>query len=126
MPHIIVEYSENIPAFDQQGLLQQINQGLIETGLVQSFDVKSRIQVNRDYLVGLGDAEIEQAYLHVQLKVLTGRSEQQKTLMQDQVLTALQQIQWRTQEAQQLLAIQLSAELIEMPKSLYRKAVIQI
>lgn len=106
--------------------MREINQGLIDTGLVQAFDVKSRIQMNRDYLVGFGDTEIEQAYLHVQLKVLSGRSEEQKALMQDQVLTALQQIQWQTQQAGHPRAIQLSAELIEMPKSLYRKAVIQI
>lgn len=125
MPHIIVEYSENIPTFDQRGLLTEINQGLIDTGLVQAHDVKSRIQVNRDYLVGLGDEPIEQAYLHVQLKVLSGRSEAQKVLMQDQVLAALQRIKWQAQEeCKHQMAIQLSAELIEMPKMLYRKTVV--
>lgn len=123
MPHIIVEYSENTPAFDQQGLLREINQGLIDTGLVQAQDVKSRIHINRDYLVGLGDEPIEQAYLHVQLKVLSGRSEAQKSLMQDRVLAALQRIQWQAKSNTQM-AMQLSAELIEMPKTLYRKAVV--
>lgn len=121
MPHIIVEYSDNLPAFDQQDLLYTIHQGLIATDLVQAHDVKSRIQVNPTYLIGLG--QVDQGYIHVQLRILTGRTEAQKAILQDQVLAALQQIQFT---ASGNLTIQLSSELIEMPRALYRKAIVEM
>lgn len=121
MPHVQVEYSANIQSLDKIGLLKQINQALITTGLVQAQDVKTRITANSDYVIGLGDTS--QGYIHVQLSILSGRNETEKALLQDQVLIALQEFQ---AAAPQKLQVQLSSELIEMSKHFYRKAVVEI
>lgn len=123
MPHIQVEYSANIQSLDTTGLLSDINQALIATGVVQAQDLKSRITMNSDYLIGLADDEIEQAYIHVQLSILSGRTDAEKAKLQDQVLMALQRFKVTCPKK---LQVQLSSELIEMSKVFYRKAVVEI
>jgi len=123
MPHVHVEYSANIEALDKIALLNDINQALISTGLVKAEDVKTRITANTDYLIGLAGASSEHAYIHVQLAILSGRTEADKALLQDQVLKALHQFK---ASPHLHLQVQLSSELIEMSKVLYRKAVIEI
>lgn len=123
MPHIQVEYSANIQSLDTTGLLSDINQALIATGVVQAQDLKSRITMNSDYLIGLADDEVEQAYIHVQLSILSGRTDAEKAKLQDQVLMALQRFKVTCPKK---LQVQLSSELIEMSKVFYRKAVVEI
>lgn len=123
MPHIQVEYSANIQSLDTTGLLSDINQALIATGVVQAQDLKSRITMNSDYLIGLVDDEVEQAYIHVQLSILSGRTDAEKAKLQDQVLMALQRFKVTCPKK---LQVQLSSELIEMSKVFYRKAVVEI
>lgn len=120
MPHVIVEYSNNITELNTQGLLSSLNQHLIDTGLIQAQDLKSRIHANTDFLIGLGDQS--QAYLHMHLYLMQGRSEEQKALIADQAIAAL--TKFKDYQAQGL-SIQLSVQLTEMPIADYRKQVVQ-
>ena len=120
MPHVIVEYSNNITTLNTQCLLSSLNQHLIDTGLIQAQDLKSRIHTNNDFLIGLGDQS--QAYIHVHLYLMQGRTDVQKALLADQALAALTQFQdYQATD----LAVQLSVQLTEMPLPDYRKQVLQ-
>lgn len=117
MPQMIVEYSDNIQNLDIQKLLSGLNQSLFETGLVNHpDDIKSRARANSDYLIGFGDNP--QAYIHVRLAILTGRSSDQKNLMADQLSAFLNTFETYQAEG---LEIQLCVEIAEMPKEHYRK-----
>lgn len=125
MPQMIVEYSDNIQKLDQQALMLQLNHALFETRLVQQpHDIKTRIRANGAFLIGFGQqADLpEQAYIHVRLAVLTGRSEAQRQQMTDALAESLQSFQGY--EAQGLV-VQLCVELTEMPRQDYQKISVQ-
>ncbi len=84
MPHIIVDYSANIEYFDPKQLLSQINISIIETGYCDAIDIKSRARKDDIFLIGEGDHN--QAYVHVKVYLLSGRTEQQKTEIGEKVL----------------------------------------
>jgi len=121
MPHLIVEYSDNIKQLDEKSLLLSINQHLVDTGLVKGKDLKSRISTNHSYLIGLG--EPSQSYIHAHLFILTGRSVEEKKVLADQAFAGLLKFQ---AEQGSGLDLQLCVELTEMPAEDYRKTVVQL
>lgn len=117
MPQMIVEYSDNIQNLDAQTLMMDLNQALFNTGLIGHPDeIKTRTRANADFLIGFG--ETGQAYIHVCLAILTGRTAEQKTKMADALIGALQV--FKGYQAQDL-NVQLCVELNEMPRENYRK-----
>lgn len=117
MPHMIVEYSDNIQNLDAQMLMMDLNQALFNTDLIGHPDeIKTRTRANTDFLIGFGDTQ--QAYIHVCLSILTGRTAEQKTKMADALIGALQV--FKGYQAQDL-NVQLCVELNEMPRENYRK-----
>ena len=117
MPQMIVEYSENIQNLDAQKLLLGLNHSLFDTGLVaHPDDIKSRARANTNFLIGFG--ENPQAYIHVKLAVLTGRTPEQKALMADTLSEFLNTFNDYSASG---LEVQLCVELTEMPKEIYRK-----
>lgn len=121
MPQMIVEYSGNIQSLDQHKLLMGLNQRLFDTGLIQDAnDIKSRIRPNHDFLIGFGAAQ--QAYIHVMLSVLDGRTPEQKAKMVDELSEFLQT--FHDYDASEL-EVQLCVELTEMLKVDYRKVKIK-
>lgn len=77
MPHVIVEYTDNIKEEAQIGvLLKQINQSLIDSGGVFPIaGIRSRAIELKDYVVA--DGSEDDAFVHVALKIGGGRSEQE-------------------------------------------------
>ena len=117
MPHMIVEYSDNIQKLDTQNLMMDLNQALFDTALIGHPDeIKTRIRANSEFLIGFGDTQ--QAYIHVSLAILTGRTAEQKAKMADALIGALQA--FKDYQAQDL-NVQLCVELNEMPREDYRK-----
>ncbi|NHC03197.1 5-carboxymethyl-2-hydroxymuconate isomerase [Acinetobacter sp. 187] len=122
MPQMIVEYSNNIQNLDAQRLMMDLNQALFETGLIGHPDeIKTRTRINADFLIGFG--ETGQAYIHVCLAILTGRTAEQKTKMADVLISALEA--FKAYEAKDL-NVQLCVELTEMPREDYRKVAIKL
>ncbi len=120
MPHIIVDYSANIEYFDPKQLLLKINNALVETGYCQAIDIKSRARKDDVFVIGL-DTE-QQAYVHVKLYLLSGRTEQQKTEIGEKVLQAVTSNQSLMNQKK---PIQSCVEIVEMPKQDYFKQVIK-
>ncbi|MCL9675868.1 5-carboxymethyl-2-hydroxymuconate Delta-isomerase [Acinetobacter sp. ACZLY 512] len=120
MPHIIVDYSANIEYFDPKQLLSQINTSIIETGYCDAIDIKSRARKDDIFLIGEGDHN--QAYVHVKVYLLSGRTEQQKTEIGEKVLQAITSNQSLMSQKK---PIQSCVEIVEMPKQDYFKQVIK-
>lgn len=88
MPQMIVEYSDNIDQLDHQDLMLKLNHALFDTGLVDHpFNIKTRIRANQDFLIGFGDNN--QAYIHVRLGMMTGRTLEQRQFISAQLLECL-------------------------------------
>ena len=121
MPQMIVEYSDNIQKLDAQTLMSDLNHALFDTGLIGHPDeIKTRTRANADFLIGFGDTQ--QAYIHVCLAILTGRTAEQKAKMADALIAALQA--FNAFQAQDL-NVQLCVELTEMPREDYRKVAVK-
>jgi len=119
MPHIHLEYSDNLKDFHSQPVLLGLNQALFATGHVNvATDIKSRAICQNDYLIGLGESN--QAYVHVKVSLLSGRDLNTKTEISNQLLLALQQLLPK----QMHLTVQLCVEILEMEKACYSKNVV--
>lgn len=120
MPHLVIGYSRNIHNLSQEKLLKHVNHQLIATGLFQAKDLKSRI--HKDEVFVIGDNDDTQGYIHAQLSVLSGRTEEQKQQLSQILLQAL--LSFKDYEAY-TLSVQVCAEILEMPKNQYAKQSIQ-
>lgn len=119
MPHIHLEYSDNLENFDARPVLLALNQALFATGHVTAAtDIKSRATCQSDYLIGLGDEN--QAYVHAKVSLLSGRDLKTKTEISNQLLLTLQQLLLQ----QSHLTVQLCVEILEMEKACYGKTVV--
>lgn len=117
MPQMIIEYSDNIQQLDAQRLMLDLNHALFDTGLIGHPDeIKTRTRANANFLIGFGDTH--QAYIHVCLAILTGRTAEQKSKMADALISALQA--FKAYDATGF-NVQLCVELKEMPREDYRK-----
>ena len=120
MPHLHIEYSDNIQNLDVKPMLLGIHQALCdEKYITEPNDLKSRAICQQDYVIGL-DLNTTQAYVHARVSLLSGRSPELKQAISQCVLQVLQQ----HVPAQQGLTVQLCVEIVEMPKDCYSKAII--
>ena len=116
MPHIYLEYSDNIQNLDTKPILKAINQSMLDGQYVSAAeDLKTRAVQQSDYLIGLGDAK--EAYLHAKVALLSGRDEATKVAISQTILNAIQKTFSQPKE----LNVQICVEIIEMPKSSYSK-----
>ena len=121
MPHVVVHYSANLTELDQPKLLEDLNTALMKTELFSVNDIKSRIFKDEVFLVGLG--QTQEAYLHLKLYLLDGRTEAQKQGLGEALLRKLEQQTYFKSVPQ--FPIQLCVEMIDIPKQNYFKAMIQ-
>ncbi|WP_420001226.1 5-carboxymethyl-2-hydroxymuconate Delta-isomerase [Acinetobacter sp. LF10] len=120
MPHMIVHYSANLTALDPLELLKDLNTVLLKTELFSVNDIKSRVFKDEVFLIGLEDHQ--EAYVHLKLYILSGRTQVQKQAAGEALLRLLEQKDYLKNEAE--YSIQLCVEVIDMPKENYFKATI--
>ncbi|MBS4205625.1 5-carboxymethyl-2-hydroxymuconate Delta-isomerase [Lederbergia citrea] len=85
MPHIIVEYTDNIKdEADIAGLLEKINRSIISHGnLFPVGGIRSRAIELHDYFIADGTGN--DAFIHITMKIGAGRSEEEKTIVCDRL-----------------------------------------
>lgn len=115
MPHLTIEYSDNLPGFDPRVALTHVNQMLDASGLFQEIDIKSRIIACPMFQVGLADSG--RGFIHARIAIMPGRTDQQKADLTQAVLHALRQQLPTLPE----LHVQISVELTELDASSYAK-----
>ena len=120
MPHIHLEYSDNIDTLEVKPMLLALNQALLDGEFVQSGnEVKSRAIRQSDFVIGVdGDAE---AYLHAKVSLLSGRDEATQSAISKLLLKTLQQ----NFKVPTDLTVQICVEMIEMPRNSYSKLVLK-
>ncbi|MFT4174977.1 MAG: hypothetical protein QM639_20570, partial [Rhodocyclaceae bacterium] len=74
MPHLIIEYTDNLaPAFDAGAVVRAANRSLIDSGEFEADNIKSRAVPLAVFRVG--DHDGGHAFVHAHLHILPGRSE---------------------------------------------------
>lgn len=116
MPHLVIEYSANLPGFDAAATLAACNDFLAGTGHFAEADIKSRAVRHEHFLVGT--ASDGRAFVHATLWLLSGRPENVKQALGRGVLEALE----ATFIKPDGLDVQLSVQLQDMERSTYAKA----
>jgi 5-carboxymethyl-2-hydroxymuconate isomerase len=115
MPHIIVEYTDNLGADARiPALLKTINDTLIaQDGAFPIGGIRSRALELHDYRVADG-AETSDAFVHITLKIGAGRSDAVKKKTCDELFDA---VKAHFAEAYAKRGLALSMELIEFSES---------
>ncbi|MHC6226839.1 5-carboxymethyl-2-hydroxymuconate Delta-isomerase [Pseudomonas sp. X10] len=116
MPHLNLEYSDNLRALDVDRLLLRLNHALVGSGqFADELDIKSRAQAFAHYRVGV--APVERAFAHVKLAILSGRSVEVKK----QLTSSLLEVLHEALPAQSGLDIQLCVEVLDIDREPYAK-----
>lgn len=91
MPQIQFEYTANIALpleHTTTRILPEVHRILHEVGDVTLNNCKSRVHLLQDYYIG--DGAKEHAFVHLQIKLLEGRSDELKQKLGTEILTMLQ------------------------------------
>lgn len=117
MPHLTLEYTDNIARLDPAALLAAVNYAALKSGLFDEADVKSRAYAAPHFRIGL--EEKARAFIHVRIGLLSGRSSEERRMLSDLVLMALN----AAVDAPPGTELQLSVETVELDRPSYAKVV---
>jgi 5-carboxymethyl-2-hydroxymuconate isomerase len=119
MPHLTVEYSNNIQGFDPAAALAALNNALLASEQFDEADVKGRV-LRRDHFQ-VGAVTGARGFVHAELALLSGRSAEVKQKLSASLTNALEALssQWGSG-----LQIQISVEIRDMDRASYSKALV--
>ena len=116
MPHMTVEYTNNLQGVNEGALMQALNDAVCGHATVSDeADVKTRIAQLSDFRIGLNTTG--RAFAHVELRLMAGRTAEVKKELSDRIAAVLK-AQIPTQAA---LDVQLSVDIVDMDKPSYFK-----
>lgn len=116
MPHLIVEYSSNLPDFPEREALAALNAAVCASPEVaDEADLKTRIRRVDSYEIGTAPAQ--RAFVHGQLRLLSGRTPQAKNDLAGRVASVLRRCTPRPDG----VLVQLSVEIVDMDRPSYLK-----
>lgn len=119
MPHLTLEYSANLNAFDTKATLLALNESLATSGHFENeLDIKSRGLPRDAFQVGTSSEP--RAFVHATLSILSGRTLDTRRALTERVLAVLK----AHCVAPSGTHLQLSVQLVEMERESYAKAVI--
>lgn len=118
MPHLVIEYSENLASLDPMACLSAANAALVASGQFEEADIKSRAYRVTAFRVGAEHAG--RAFVAARLSILSGRSLETRQDLSQRVLQALRQ-HLPTATG---LSTQVSVEVVEIDRSTYAKCVV--
>ena len=112
MPHLILECSDNITEENSQllNILHDCQQILVENLPTTLESCKSRVIRHQDYLLGSGDPK--NAFIHLEVRVLKGRSEELLKRAAEKLKACILAGVLESQNSD--LIIKVSVELIEL------------
>lgn len=117
MPHLNIEYSDNLSALDTGALLLAMNQALLACGQFEERDIKSRALKMDAFLIGVSLPQ--RAFVHAKLSILDGRTPVIRQALAACLLQVLQQQCWPGG-----VEVQLCVEVLEIERASYAKACI--
>jgi 5-carboxymethyl-2-hydroxymuconate isomerase len=119
MPHLHLEYTDNLPELDADKALLRLNHALVASGQFGAeFDIKSRAVKVESFRVGTSGAP--RGFIAVRMALLSGRSPQIKKQLSESLLAVLQDLCVLPADLQ----VQLSVELLDIDRESYSKVAI--
>jgi 5-carboxymethyl-2-hydroxymuconate isomerase len=116
MPQVTIEYSGNLgTAFDSRACARVVHDRLVEHAAAELGNCKTRLIEHGEFLIG--DGARQYAMIHVDLRILPGRSDDQKGALGRAVLEALEQ----ALSGVSGLDLQLTVEVRELDGANYHK-----
>jgi len=110
MPHLIIEYSEDLAGPDRvPSLLDAVHEAAVATGLFEESHIRTRAYPVRFYRTGTGKGP----FIHAQCRILSGRTEAQKRALTGAVVAAIRGQGWGAQVV--------TAEVVDMDRATYAK-----
>jgi len=118
MPHLTLEYTNNLNAINADRLLLALNQTLVDSGHFTDMDIKSRAIGLDTWRVGVSTAQ--HAFVHVKLAILSGRSPEVKSALSAALLRVL------TDSCKGIAShpVQLCVEMLDIDRASYAKEVL--
>ena len=117
MPHCILEHSSNLlDTPDWTGLLREVNRTLAATGLFTEADIKSRV-LRHDLFV-IGDGAPDQAFVTLDVQIMSGRTDEVKAQLSEALLATLAACFPRTRAGMRL---SLTVQISELHRHSYRR-----
>jgi len=112
MPHCIIEYSNEIEKFvEPTQLINAVYQGALKSGLFEDDDIKTRSIAFDRYQSG----SIKKAFVHVTVKIFSGRNLEQKKTLTNLIISQLKMIDFPS--------TLLTVEVVEIEKESYARVV---
>jgi len=110
MPHCVVEHSINL---DSDLLVQKVFLGALSTGLFEpdGSDIKVRALGYSSYMTGPKKSD----FIHVALKILSGRTSEQKLSLSKAVIEELIALAYND--------VSITVEVVDMDRDSYRKVI---
>ncbi|MDB5741952.1 MAG: 5-carboxymethyl-2-hydroxymuconate isomerase [Polaromonas sp.] len=116
MPHLTVEYSANLAGFPQAQVLRELNQAVAGSAEVQDeSDLKTRLAAVDRFEIGTAPAS--RAFVHAQLRLLSGRTPEAKKDLGARIAGVLRRLTPRPEGVR----VQLSVEIVDMDRASYVK-----
>ncbi|MBS0392225.1 MAG: 5-carboxymethyl-2-hydroxymuconate Delta-isomerase [Proteobacteria bacterium] len=116
MPHLTIEYSSNLPAYPEAQALAELNAAVCASPeVLDEADLKSRFVRHASFHVGTVPAG--RAFVHAQLRLLSGRSPEAKQDLAHRVAEVLRRLTPRPAG----VMVQLSVEIVDMDRPSYIK-----
>ncbi|OBT08317.1 5-carboxymethyl-2-hydroxymuconate isomerase [Shewanella sp. UCD-FRSSP16_17] len=111
MPHCIVEHSAKL---NGQALVDLVHQGALTSELFQAqgSDIKVRAIPYSEFKTG----NVDISFVHVTMRILSGRNDKQKTMLTQRVLNQLQTLIKAD--------CSLSVEVVDIERETYSKVVV--
>ncbi|CAM4271439.1 MAG: 5-carboxymethyl-2-hydroxymuconate Delta-isomerase [Comamonas sp.] len=116
MPHLHIEYTDNLTGLNERELMRELNAVVCAHPTVtDEADVKSRIARLTSFYIG--SSPENRGFVHVQLQLMSGRSEQAKKEMSDGLAAVLRRLVPQPGD----MLVQLSVDVADMDKATYFK-----
>jgi 5-carboxymethyl-2-hydroxymuconate isomerase len=114
VPHCIIEYSKTLASKIEPGeLINVVHRAALESGLFEASHIRTRASGYEDHVIGYPVND----FIHVTLKILSGRNEQQKKQLTGLVLGELEKIG--------LTSISLTVEVVDIERETYARNIIR-
>ncbi len=114
MPHCIIDYSPEVAGqIDIDALIDAVYQGAMESDLFPEYDIKTRALAYPHHRTG----QTRDSFVHVALHLLSGRSDAQKAMLSECVLSRIEPLLPRV--------VSVSVEVLDIHRESYRKRVLE-
>ena len=114
MPHLVLEYTDNLSAPDMRVVLQALNNVLIATGLFPAADIKARAYCLQSAMHVVGDGSIMDGFAALRLHTRLADTEKKQAIAADLLAVLKQRIT-------SPLPVQYSVDIIQIDPAVYSK-----